>query len=142
VILIDANLLLYAYNSAFERHQRARHWLESVLSGPNPVCLAWATILAFLRIATNPRAFQHPLTMREAIPVVSTWFAQPVVTILEPGERHWAILQDLISETQVRGSLVADAHLAALAIEHGATLYTSDRDFVRFPGLQIANPLD
>lgn len=142
MILVDANLLLNAYNPAFERHRRARNWLEDVLSRPNPVCLAWTTILAFLRIATNPRAFERPLTIGEAIPIVSAWLALPMVAILEPGERHWAILRDLLSQTQARGPAVTDAHLAALALEHGAALYTSDRDFVRFPGLRIVNPLD
>lgn len=142
MILVDVNLLLYAYNPAFERHPRARAWLEDVLSRPEPVCLAWTTIVAFLRIATNPRAFEHPLAAREAIQIVSTWLAQPMVMILEPGERHWAILQDLLTRTQARGPAVTDAHLAALALEHGMTFYTSDRDFARFPDLRIVNPLD
>ncbi len=142
MILVDANLLLYAYNPSFDRHQPARAWLETILSKPDPVCLAWATILTFLRIATNPRAFEHPLSIEEALPIVSAWLEQPAVTILEPGERHWAILTDLLSQTQVRGPAVMDAHLAALAIEHGAVLCTSDRDFVRFPRLRVLNPLE
>ncbi|HLJ61099.1 MAG TPA: type II toxin-antitoxin system VapC family toxin [bacterium] len=141
MILVDVNLLLYAYNPAFEHHVRARDWLEEVLSHTDPVCLAWATILAFLRIATNPRAFEHPLTIREAVPIVSDWLAQPMVTIVEPGERHWTILQDLLTRVHARGPAVTDAHLAALAIEHGATLCSSDRDFERFPGLRVLNPL-
>lgn len=142
MILVDANLLLFAYNPSFDRHPRARAWLEAVLSNHDPVCLAWATILAFLRISTNPRAFEHPLSMKEAVPIVSAWLERPMVTILEPGERHWAILTDLLSQTQVRGPAVMDAHLAALAIEHGAVLCTSDRDFVRFPRLRMLNPLE
>ncbi len=142
MILVDANLLLYAYNPSFHRHQQARAWLERVLSRPDPVCLAWATILAFLRIATNPRAFEYPLSMEEAVPIVSAWLKQPMVTILEPGERHWAVLTELLSQTQVRGPAVMDAHLAALAIEHGAVLCTSDRDFARFPNLRMLNPLE
>jgi uncharacterized protein len=142
VILVDANLLLYAYNPSFDRHQRARAWLETVLSSHDPVCFAWATILAFLRLATNPRAFEYPLSIKEAIPIVSAWLEQPMVAILEPGERHWAILTGLLSQTQVRGPAVMDAHLAALAIEHGAVLCTSDRDFARFPRLRVLNPLE
>jgi toxin-antitoxin system PIN domain toxin len=142
VILVDANLLLYAYNPSFDRHQEAREWLEGVLSRSDPVCLAWATILAFLRIATNPRAFEYPLSIEEAILIVSDWLELPTVTILEPGNRHWAVLTELLSQTQVRGSTVMDAHLAALAIEHGAVLCTSDRDFARFPNLRMLNPLE
>ncbi|MBI3975839.1 MAG: type II toxin-antitoxin system VapC family toxin [Armatimonadetes bacterium] len=141
MILVDANLLLYAYNPSFERHALALRWLEELLSKPEPVGLAWLTILAFLRIGTSPRAFEYPLATDEAVPIVSSWLAQPMVTVLEPGERHWMILTDLLSRTQARGPAVMDAHLAALAIEHGATLCTSDRDFARFPGLQIINPL-
>ena len=92
MILVDANLLLHAYNPSFGDHQRARAWLETVLSTPDPVCLAWATILAFLKIATNPRAFEQPLSIEEAIPIVSAWLEQPTIRILEPEERHWAIL--------------------------------------------------
>jgi uncharacterized protein len=142
VILVDANLLLYAYNPSFDRHQKAREWLVGILSKSDPVCLAWPTILAFLRIATNPRAFEYPLSIEEAILVVSDWLALPAVTILEPGDRHWAVLTELLSQTQVRGSAVMDAHLAALAIEHGAVLCTSDRDFARFPNLRMLNPLE
>lgn len=141
MILVDANLLLYAYNPAFEYHRRARVWLERVFSRPDRVCLAWVTVLAFMRIATNPRAFERPLTMREAVPIVSDWLAQPTVTIVAPGERHWTILQDLLTRTQARGPAVSDAHLAALAIEYGAILCTSDREFERFPGLRVLNPL-
>lgn len=142
MILVDANLLLYAYNPSFERHERSRVWLEEVLSKPGPVRLTWATILAFLRIGTNPRAFEYPLSIEEAIRIVSEWLAQPMVAILEPGELHWAILSDLLSTAQLRGPTVMDAHLAALAIEHGATLCTSDRGFTRFPGLRVLNPFD
>lgn len=141
MILVDANLLLYAYNPSFDRHRRARAWLEGVLSRPDPVCLAWASILAFLRIVTNPRAFEYPLSVEEAVPIVSAWLERPMVAILEPGARHWAVLAELLSRTQVRGPAVMDAHLAALAIEHGAVLCTTDRDFARFPGLRLLDPL-
>lgn len=141
MILIDANLLLYAYHPDAEHHERCRVWLEDVLSGTDPVRFAWVTILAFIRISTSPRVFESPLSIDEAAGVVATWFAQPCVAALEPGERHWGILHGLLSAGQVRGPLVTDAHLAALALEHGATLHTNDRDFARFPDLRIVNPL-
>ncbi len=142
MILIDANLLLYAYNSSLEHHQRAREWLEEVLSKPaEPVHLAWVTILGFLRISTNPRAFPKALSVKEALAIVSEWLSLPTVHVLDPGERHWDILTSLLSQGQARGPLVMDGHLAALAIEHGAVLCTSDKDFARFPGLRLLNPL-
>lgn len=141
MILIDANLLLYAYHPRSEHHERSRKWLESVLSGPGLVRFAWITIWAFLRIGTNPRVFERPLTILEAASHVSSWLALPTVGVLEPGERHWEILRGLLQSGQVSGALVMDAVLAAIAIEHGATLFTSDRDFTRFPGLKTSNPL-
>jgi len=120
----------------------ARLWLENAFSRPEPVRLAWITILAFLRIGTSPRAFPYPLSPAEAGEIVAEWFARPMVATLEPGERHWSILSHLLTATQARGPLVMDAHLAALAIEHGATLCTTDQDFTRFPNLRLLNPLD
>ena len=99
------------------------------------------TVLAFLRISTNPRALEHPFPVSEAVAIVSEWLDRPMVTVLGPGERHWEILRNLLQEGQAPGPLVMDAHLAALAIEHGAALSTSDRDFARFPGLRLSNPL-
>ncbi len=141
MILVDANLLLFAYNPAAPQHGNARRWLEGVLSKSDPVFLAWLTILAFLRISTSPRVFENPFSTGEALAVVSAWLDRPAITVLEPGERHWAILNSLLTATQARGGVVMDAHLAALAIEHGATLCTTDRDFARFPGLRVVNPL-
>jgi len=141
VIILDANLLLYAYNVSFDLHPRAKAWLEHTLSAPVPVGLPWATILAFLRITTNPRAFTRPLTPTEATTIVSTWLAHPTVTLVQPGARHWEILSRMLVDTRSRGARVSDAHLAALAVEHGAVLYTTDRDFRLFAGLQTANPL-
>lgn len=141
MILIDANLLLYAYNRSAAQHERARRWLELTLSGRDPVRLAWATVLAFLRIGTHPQAFERPLGVEEARDVVGEWFRTPAVAILDPGERHWQILGELLVGVGARGPLVSDAHLAALAIEHGAVLQTTDRDFARFAGLRFVNPL-
>ncbi len=141
MILVDANVLLYAYNPSFDSHPPARRWLERILSQPAPVRLTWTTILAFLRIATNARAFEHPLSTDEATTIVGSWLGRPMVDILEPGERYWAILQELLGASHARGALIMDAALAAVAIEHGATLYTTDRDFERFPGLRTVDPL-
>lgn len=141
MILIDANLLLYAYHPRAEHHGRARSWLETVLTGVQPVRLGWITILAFLRISTSSRIFEEPLSMSEAESIVSSWLALPRVATLEPGERYWEILGRLLHEGQVSGPLVMDAALAALALEHGATLCTTDRDFARFP-VATMNPLE
>jgi toxin-antitoxin system PIN domain toxin len=141
MILIDANLLLYAYHPRAEQHQKSRTWLEAVLSGPDLVRFAWLTLWAFLRIATNARVFEWPLSTPEAEAAISSWLAQPTAGILEPGERHWGILCDLVRDGQAAGPLVMDAVLAAIAVEHGATLCTTDRDFSRFSRLRWTNPL-
>lgn len=141
MILVDANLLLYAYHPRAEQHEASRAWLEAILSGSQIVRFTWLTLWAFLRISTNSRVFERPLSAVEAGAAVSSWLAQPTVGILDPGERHWEILQKLMKEGQTAGPLVMDAVLASLAIEHGATLYTTDRDFARFPGLKWTNPL-
>lgn len=112
------------------------------MSGPDLVRFAWVTLWAFLRISTNPRVFERPLTIAEARAVVTSWLRQPQAGILEPAERHWEILSGLVEPAQASGPLVMDAALAAVAIEHGATLYTTDRDFSRFEGLKWRNPLD
>jgi toxin-antitoxin system PIN domain toxin len=141
VILVDANLLLYAYHPRAEQHDASRRWLESALGGQELVRFAWLTLWAFVRIATNPRVFERPLGTGESVAAVSSWLASPVAGVIEPGERHWEILQGLLESGQATGPLVMDAVLAALAVEHGATLCTTDRDFSRFPGLAWANPL-
>ena len=141
MILIDANLLLYAYDPRAPEHGRSRQWLEETLSGSQLVRFAWTTVWAFLRIATNPRVFEKPLTMAEATDAVTSWLEQQSAGILDPGERHWTLLADLTREGQAAGPMVMDAVLAAIAIEHGAMLCTTDRDFARFPGLKWKNPL-
>jgi hypothetical protein len=141
VILVDANLLLYAYHPRAPGHEASRRWLEATLVGPELVRFAWLTLWAFLRLATNPRVFERPLSAAEAAAAVSAWLAQPCAGVLEPGERHWTILRDVLRSGQATGPLVMDAAMAALAIEHGATLYTTDRDFSRFPSLKWTNPL-
>lgn len=141
MILIDANLLLYSHNSRSARHDASRQWLEATLSGREPVRFAWLTLWAFLRISTNPRAFEHPLLVDEAEEIVASLLAQPQVGIIEPGDRHWEILRELTRDGQTKAALVMDAALAAIAIEHGSTLYSTDRDFARFTGLKWIDPL-
>lgn len=141
MILIDANLLLYAHDASSSRHAQARAWLEAVMSGDEDVRLSLVTLLAFVRIGTNPAVFSAPLTVSEAIDVVAEWLDLPNVSVAEPTVRHWSVLAKVADEGQVRGAGVMDAHLAALATEHGATLCSTDRDFARFPGLASRNPL-
>ena len=140
--LIDANVLLYAYHPRAPQHERCRTWVEAEFAGGTAVRLPWATIVAFLRISTNPRVFELPLSTAEAEGAVSSWLALPSVSPIDPGERYWDILRDLLHRAQVTGPLVTDAALAALAIEHGATLCTTDRDFARFSELRTLNPLE
>ena len=140
MILVDANVLIYAYHPRGEPHAACRRWLETTFSGLTPVGLPWLSIWAFLRISTNPRAFEQPLGMREARDIVATWLDLSVVRMLEPGERHWDILSQLLPDAQVTGPLVTDAALAALALEHGASVCTLDRAFFRFQGLTVIDP--
>jgi toxin-antitoxin system PIN domain toxin len=141
VILVDANLLLYAYHPRATQHAASKAWLEGLLNGSDLVRFAWLTLWAFLRISTNPRVFEQPLTTGEASAAVASWLSRPMVGILEPGEGHFDLLRGLVVDGQAAGPLAMDAALAALALEHGATLATTDRDFARFPGLKWTNPL-
>ncbi|HYL39102.1 MAG TPA: type II toxin-antitoxin system VapC family toxin [Bryobacteraceae bacterium] len=142
MILLDVNLLLYAYDAAALEHSRAGRWLERTLSGSQSIALTWPTILSFLRISTAPKMIAHPLELASAVAIVEEWLKQPNVSIVGPTEEHWRIFSKLLPKSRVRGSLIMDAHLAALAIEHGATLCTNDRDFARFPGLKVEFPLE
>lgn len=141
MILTDANLLIYAYNRDAPQHDLARRWLEDHLSSTHGLCLSWQTITAFIRITTNIKAFPKPLTVKEVKGIVTEWLERPNCTILQPTERHWEVFARQLDEGQAVGSLVMDAHLAALAIEHGCQLATTDRDFARFTELKIINPL-
>jgi uncharacterized protein len=142
VNVVDANTLLYAVNRASARHDTSRAWLERALSGIESIALPWIVVLAFLRLSTNPRIFPAPLGPEEAAEIVDGWLARPVVTITNPGPKHWQILKDLLREAGTAGNLTTDAHLAALAIEHEAELASFDTDFARFEGLRWVNPLD
>ncbi|HMD50630.1 MAG TPA: TA system VapC family ribonuclease toxin [Bryobacteraceae bacterium] len=141
MILLDANLLIYAYDSVAPEHARARSWLERTFSSSEAVGLSWITILAFLRISTSRRYESDPMRTDEAASVVTSWVSLPNVVLVSPAGQHWRILSDLLAKSRARGALIMDAHLAALAIEHGATLCTNDRDFLRCPGLKVEFPL-
>ncbi|MDZ7642040.1 MAG: type II toxin-antitoxin system VapC family toxin [Desulfurivibrio sp.] len=141
MILLDVNLLLYAVNHDLPQHEQARSWLEKALSGEESVGLPWVVILAFLRLTTNQRVFEHPQTIKEAGAYIDEWLAQPVVSAVVPGPNHWSVLRNLLAASGTGGNLTTDAHIAALAIEHGYTVYSTDHDFKRFAGLSHINPL-
>lgn len=141
MILVDANLLLYAEDSLSEHHQAARTWWDAQLSGAEPICLCWPVLTAFIRIGTNVRLHRRPLTLGEAVERVQSWFDQPCVRIIHPGEQHWAIFQVMLRDGKAIGSLVSDAHLAAMAVEQNCILQSTDVDFARFKGLKWNNPI-
>lgn len=141
MILVDANLLIYAYSSSFAQHGAAREWFDRQINGVAPVGLPWASLLAFLRITTNPRMFPRPLPIAKAWDQVLIWLGCETVWTPAPTERHAGVLAILLAERGVHGNLVSDAHLAALAIEHGLTLCSADGDFARFAKLRWINPL-
>jgi toxin-antitoxin system PIN domain toxin len=141
VIIVDANLLLYAVNRDFPDHERARHWWESTLVGDLPVRLPWVVILAFIRISTSPKVFTRPLPVAAAAEYIEQWLGLPAVEMIYPAPGHWQLLARLLNGTGTGGNLTTDAHLAALALQHGATVYSADNDFKRFPGLVHVNPL-
>jgi uncharacterized protein len=141
VKLVDANVLLYAVDEGSPHHEAAQPWLEEQLSGPETFAFAWAVLLAFIRLATNPRVFENPLNGEEALDLVDSWLGQPNATVLHPTDRHSQLLRELLAPLGTAGNLTSDAHLAALAIEHGAELCSGDADFARFAGLQWTNPL-
>ncbi len=141
MILVDANLLIYAVDADSPHHEPARVWLQETLSGETRVGLAWVVILAFLRITTRAEIVRRPLPLDAALGYVDEWLAQPFVQPVAPGEAHWAILRNLLSTTGTAGNLTSDAHLAALALEGGHAVYSTDNDFRRFPGLEVVNPL-
>lgn len=141
MILVDANILLYAEDESSPFNTGARQWWDSQLSASTPVCLCWEVITAFIRIGSNPRVFQQPLSIEEATSRVESWLLQPCVRLIAPTSRHWSLFQQLLTAGKATGNLVMDAHLAALAIEHGCALYSTDADFSRFPRLRWKNPL-
>lgn len=140
-MIVDANLLIYARNSADPHHAPAKAWLEAALNGEARVGLPWQSLTAFLRIATNPRIFAEPLTPGDAWAQVEEWLDAPRAWVPEPSERFRQILGRLVREHRVQGALISDAVLAALALDHGVALNSTDTDFARFTGLRWVNPL-
>lgn len=139
--LLDTNLLLYAVDESAPNHEAARTWLERQLGGTETVAFSWNALLGFVRLVTNPRVFLEPLDVGVALDLVDAWLAQPVSTVVAPTERHATVLRDLLAPLGTAGNLTSDAHLAALAIEHGATVCSTDRDFARFPGVRVVDPV-
>jgi uncharacterized protein len=142
VILVDANLLIYAIDEDSPHHKAARRWAEGAFSGSTTVGFCWVVILAFLRLTTRPGILRRPMTPEAALNLVDEWLALPTVEPVVPGERHWEVFRNLLEAAGTAGNLTSDAHLAALAIERGATVYSADNDFARFPGLRHVNPLN
>ncbi|MDQ3305789.1 MAG: PIN domain-containing protein [Actinomycetota bacterium] len=140
-MLVDANLLLYAVLERSAFHETAVEWFSQVLQGPRRVGLPWLSLGAFVRIATNPRATQPPLSPDEAWSVVEDWLVRPTVWIPEPTEHHADVVGGIIRRHQVAGNVVTDAQLAALALEHGLTVYSADSDFARFDEIRWENPV-
>ena len=141
MILIDVNLLIYAVNKDAAPHRKAKTWLEKTLTGGESVGLSWSVLLAFLRLTTRSGVFRKPLAVSAALDLVDAWLTVPTVVVVESSNQHSRILRTLLAHLGTGGNLTSDAHLATLAIEHGAELYSSDADFARFPRLRWRNPL-
>ncbi|MGH7332979.1 MAG: type II toxin-antitoxin system VapC family toxin [Candidatus Rokuibacteriota bacterium] len=141
MILVDANMLIYAIDRDSPHHAKARRWLEQTLSGDTWVGLPWIVILAFIRLTTRSGIVRSPLRPEQAFAFVDAWLRQPYVTALAPGEHHWPILRNLLEANGTAGNLTSDAHVAALALEYGCTVVSADSDFRRFSGVIHSNPL-
>lgn len=139
--LLDLNILLYAIDESSPRHQAARDWLDETLSAWDTIAFAWHVLIGFVRLSTRSVVFARPLSAREAFDVVDEWLRQPCVTVLHPTDRHASVLRALLTPLGTAGNLTSDAHLAALAIEHGAELCSTDVDFSRFSGVRWIDPL-
>jgi uncharacterized protein len=140
VVLVDANILIYAANRSSQQHEVARRWLDAALGGGESVGLAWIVLLAYLRVVTHPRLLEAPITAAVALEQIARWRQASAARIVHPGERHAEVLERLLADLPVAGNLVNDVHLAALATEHGARVASFDRDFARFPGLRTEVP--
>ena len=140
VLLVDANVLLYAVNESARGHVAARSWLLGALGSSETVGFAWVVSLAFLRLATHPAVFPRPLNARQALDVLGSWHANRSAVSVEPTRRHLPILSSLLTAAGTAGNLVGDAHLAALALDHDATVISFDRDFARFEGVRWRLP--
>ena len=139
--IIDTNLLVYAFVPELEQHPSARRWFQGVLREDEAIGLTWHAVLGFVRIVTDRRIFRVPLPVPKAVDLVDGWLQQQSVELVLPTPRHWTTLREMLVSGQASGPLASDAHVAALAREHGATIYTTDRDFLRFPDVRVVNPL-
>lgn len=139
--LLDLNILIYAIDESSSRHEHARGWLDDTLSGSDTVAFAWHVLVGFVRLSTRAAIFERPLSVDESLAVVDGWCAQPCATVIHPTDRHAAILRELLTPLGTAGNLTSDAHLAALSIEHGAELCSTDIDFSRFSGVRWIDPL-
>jgi len=140
-VLVDANVLLYSVDEESPNHVAARDWMTAALNGPRRVGLPWMSLVAFVRIATNPRALAHPLTPAEAWEFVEGWLDAPATWIPAPGRSHRAILGRLVRDLDLRANLVTDAVLAAICVEHGLEIISADSDFARFEEISWHNPV-
>ena len=140
-MLVDANILIYAVDDTSQQHERARRWLEAALNGPRRIGLPWASLTAFVRITTHPRALHAPLGSAQAWSYVEEWLDAPAAWIPAPGPGHRDILGRLLRELDLRANLVTDAVLAALCVEHGLSIVSVDSDFARFREITWVNPL-
>lgn len=140
MLLVDANVLLHAVNESSREHGSARDWLRETLQGNEAVAFAWTVLLAFLRLSTHPAVFPQPLRVDRARALVGQWLDSPPSVTVEPTRRHLPLLRGLLASTGTGGNLVGDAHLAALALEHDATVVSFDRDFARFDGVALHRP--
>jgi len=141
MILLDVNLLVYAYDANSRQHTQARQWWENQLNGSQMIGLSWVAVLGFIRLLTNPRIYQQPYSAEDVVAIVDSWLQQPHVKIIHPSDQHFTKLAGLLRHLGTAGNLTTDAHLAALAMERGLILQTTDADFARFPGLKWNNPL-
>ncbi len=141
MILPDVNLLIYAVDESSPLHEKSNNWWNGVLSSNEMVGLCYPSMLGFIRLSTNARVFDRPLSIDAAGSIVDGWLDQPNTTIVTPTDRHWPILKDLFYSANLTGNMTTDAHIAALAVEHGYTVYSNDADFGRFPTVRWVNPI-
>jgi toxin-antitoxin system PIN domain toxin len=141
MLLVDANLLIYAYDEVAREHKASRRWLSDLLGGHTPVGFPWISLMAFVRVTTNKKLFDKPYTTDEAFDVVGNWLSAPASRIVHPGEDHLRLVKVIAKANKLEGSDLTDAHLAAIAVEYGCPLATTDTNFPTFDGLKLINPL-
>jgi hypothetical protein len=142
MILVDANLLIYAYNKSSDQHQNSKDWLDMVLNGVPKVGLPWNSLLAFARIVTNHRIFETPSSPERAWDQVIKWTQAPAAWIPQETEHHAEIIRKIVQAVSIDANDLPDVHLAALAVEHGLKIYSTDSDFLKYPGIELINPLN